>query len=204
MKIIYTTDDDLLVQGTPAAVSQDGTLYINVDLFERLTPFQQEFVKWHEMGHYRLQTHDEMEADKYAFKKMAGKYHQSLKKMIGTLETVLDPQTDPNVPQRIEALYRLCLKFDASAGNKAAAEELRKITGNTEEKHKITLWRSDGRNSNAVAAVDTTGTQMNNMLQNMGAFYTAAMAANTKSETSDKTLTFLMIGFLVVFLLKDD
>ncbi len=211
MKIIYTTDDDILVQGTPAAVSQDGTLYINTDLFEQLTPFQQEFVKWHEIGHYRLQTHDEIEADTYAFHKMAGKYHQSLKKMIGTLQTVLDPLTDPNVQQRIESLYRLCLKYDANLGNKAAAEELRKIakaennanTTNT-AKHKITVWRNDGRNDRSVAAAEATGNAMNDLVSNLTVYNYANKKAESEAETNDKTLTFLMIGFLVVFLLKDD
>ena len=208
MKIIYTTNDDFIARGTPAAVSQDGTLYINTDLFEQLTPFQQEFIKWHEVGHYRLQTHDEIEADTYAFHKMAGKYHQSLKKMIGTLQMVLDPQTDPNVQQRIESLYRLCLQYDASLGNKAAAEELRKFA-NAEKaanatKHKITVWRQDGNNDRAVAATTATGNAMNEQIDKLTTLLISTKKVDDEANTNDKTLTFLMIGFLVVFLLKDD
>lgn len=211
MKIIYTDNDNFMVSGTPAAVSQDGTLYINTDLFEQLTPFQQEFVKWHEIGHYRLQTHDEIEADTYAFHKMAGKYHQSLKKMIGTLQTVLDPQTDPNVQQRIESLYCLCLKYDASLGNKAAAQELKKFAkaekaanATNTAKHKITIWRQDGRNDRSTAAIEATGAAMNDFVSNLTVYDYANKKADSEAETNDKTLTFLMIGFLVVFLLKDD
>lgn len=200
MKIVYTNDDDIMVQGTPAAVSSDGTLYINVDLFDTLTPFQQEFVKWHEVGHFRLQTHDEIQADKYAFDHMAGKYHQSLKKMIGTLETVLDPEEDPNVQERMEALYKLCLQYDASLGNKAAAKELQKFSGITAQR---VVWRNDGKNSNAVSATTATADGMNDLVQNIAAMLVATKNADSEAGTNDKTLTFLMIGFLVVFLLKD-
>lgn len=211
MKIIYTDNDNFMVNGTPAAVSQDGTLYINTDLFEQLTPFQQEFVKWHEIGHYRLQTHDEIEADTYAFHKMAGKYHQSLKKIIGTLQTVLDPQTDPNVQQRIESLYCLCLKYDANLGNKAAAAELQKFAkaekaanATNTAKHKITVWRQDGRNDRGVQSVEANGNAMNEMIDKLSALLVTTKKTDDEANVNDKTLTFLMIGFLVVFLLKDD
>lgn len=197
MKIVYTNDDNYLVSGTPAAVTEDGVMYINTDLFFHLTPFQREFVKWHEIGHYRLHTHSEFEADEYAFNKMAGKYYQSLKKMIGTLEAVLDEETDPNVPERIEALYKLCLKYDAERGNRNAAKELARLAKGG------MVMRKDGQNTKEAALVAETGKVVNDALIAHGTVEVSNTKANSESNSNNNIMMYLFLGVILIMLLKD-
>lgn len=196
MKIIYTNNDNYLVNGTPAAVTEDGVILINTDLYFRLTPFQREFVKWHEIGHYRLQTHSEFEADEYAFQKMAGKYYQSLKKMIGTLETVLDEATDPMVSERIEALYKLCLKYDAERGNRQAAKELERLVNGGG------VMRENGEKSTANQVAKTTSDGINDAMMAMASVYASARNADSKANTNNDIMMYLFIGVILLALLK--
>lgn len=196
MKIIYTNNDNYLVNGTPAAVTEDGVILINTDLYFRLTPFQREFVKWHEIGHYRLQTHSEFEVDEYAFQKMAGKYYQSLKKMIGTLETVLDEATDPMVPERIEALYKLCLKYDAERGNRQAARELERLVNGGG------VMRENGEKSTANQVAKTTSDGINDAMMAMASVYASARNADSKANTNNDIMMYLFIGVILLALLK--
>lgn len=192
MKIVYTTNDDYLVHGTPAAVSEDGVLYINTTLFYQLTPFQREFIKWHEVGHYRLQTHDEKEADAFAFRKMAGKYPRSLKQMIGTLETILDPDVNEGVAERMDALYRLCLEYDANCGNQRAADELYRIG--------TTVWRGDGTQD---AKREKARSEANvDLIEAMAAANVAQRGAESKDDSQNQMMTYLLIGVLLLVLLK--
>jgi len=48
---------------------QTGVLYLNPDIWERLTPDEREFVLLHENGHLVLQTADEYRANRYAVSK---------------------------------------------------------------------------------------------------------------------------------------
>ncbi len=197
MEIVYTNDDNYLVSGTPAAVTEDGVMYINTDLYYQLTPFQREFIKWHEVGHYRLHTHSEFEADEYAFHKMAGKYYQSLKKMIGTLEAVLDEETDPNVPERIEALYKLCLQYDAERGNRAAAKELRRLAQGG------AVMRGDGENAKTTKAIEATSKGITDALNAASAGNVANTKANTEANSSNDIMMYLFLGVVLIMLLKD-
>ena len=197
MQIEHTTNTGFMY-GTPAAVShQSGILYINDELYDQLTPFQKEFVKQHEIGHYRKQTHDEFEADRYAFNKLAGKYKGSLKQSIGTLEAILDGD-DTEHGKRIQAMYELALKWDAEHGNVAAANELKRIVTKLD---KARFSRADGKNTKDVQIVESAGNNMNELA---AIIYQGQIAQKQTENTGDntKTLMYMMIALAALMVLK--
>ena len=107
----------------PAAVYMEtGDIEVNTSVWDTYTPFQQAFILYHEMGHYRLRTDDETLADRYALQQLYARYPQSLKQSLGTLARLHIPDS------RMEALYRECLLLDAEHNNNARAQlELIKI-----------------------------------------------------------------------------
>lgn len=108
----------------PAAVDRSrGILYVNPRVMGRLTPFQRRFVLLHEEGHWRLGTSSEEEADAYAFDRLAGTEHRSLRQSVESLEEILH-EDNPTLPGRYEALLRRALEWDAAHGNPRAAAEL--------------------------------------------------------------------------------
>ncbi len=107
----------------PAAVDRSrGILYVNPRVMGRLTPFQRRFVLLHEEGHWRLGTSSEEEADAYAFDRLAGTEHRSLRQSVESLEEILH-EDNPTLPGRYEALLRRALEWDAAHGNPRAAAE---------------------------------------------------------------------------------
>ena len=122
MKIVYTTN----IGNCPAAIDRtNGILYINPEVQVKLTSFQQKFVYWHEMGHYYLNTNSEIEADAYAFDRMAGTEFRSLKQCLGCLTEILD-RDNPTLRPRYDALLRRALQWDAAHGNGKAKKVLSK------------------------------------------------------------------------------
>lgn len=120
MHIVHSTD----IGDCPAAVDRTrGILYINPEVMESITPFQRKFVVLHELGHYRLDTSDEVKADAYAFDRLAGTEWRSLKQCLESLSEVLDGD-NPTLRPRYEALYRRALEWDAARGNAQAAAAL--------------------------------------------------------------------------------
>lgn len=107
----------------PAAVYMEtGDIEVNTSVWDTYTPFQQAFILYHEMGHYRLRTDDETLADRYALHQLYARYPQSLKQSLGTLARLRIPDS------RMEALYRECLLLDAEQNNNVRAQlELIKI-----------------------------------------------------------------------------
>lgn len=197
MQIEYTTNTGFMY-GTPAAVSHDtGILYINSELFDKLTPFQQEFVKQHEIGHYRKNTHNEFIADRYAFNKLAGKYKRSLKQSIETLETILDGSNAEH-KKRINAMYQLALKWDAEHGNVAAAKEFERLSRQID---KDRLSRADGKNSKTVQAVDTAGDKMNELAT---IIYQGNISEKQTENTGDntKTMMYMMMALALIVVFK--
>lgn len=134
MKTIYTTIAPF-VQNSPAAIDRtNGILYINPKLFNRLTPFQKKFVKYHEMGHYKFQTSDELVADAYAFDQLAGTEFRSLKQALGCINDVLS-ENNPTKKMRYDALYKRVLEWDyKNTGNLLAKKELDLLNGRKIEK----------------------------------------------------------------------
>lgn len=115
---------DKTIGETPAAVSQsEGIIYINPIIYNRLTDFEKKFVILHEMGHYYLNTRDEIKADAYAFSVLAGTEFQSLKKSVATIDnTLLD--SNSTKAKRLHAMKTLVLQWDYENGNTAVKEEL--------------------------------------------------------------------------------
>lgn len=73
----------------PASVDLDtGEIYLNANTFFALDKELKKNILWHEMAHYALQTHDEFEADKWAFKRyvaLGGSPKASVKAISHTL-----------------------------------------------------------------------------------------------------------------------
>ena len=198
MKIEHT-DNTGFMYGTPAAVSHDtGTLYINDPLYNQLTPFQQEFVRLHEIGHYKLRTHNEFEADRYAFNRMVGKHKRSLTQSLGTLETILDGNEDEH-QQRIQAMYELALQWDADHGNALAANELLRIS------HIADISRADGEAKAAQTATGSTVTDQSKYNTELIEAIAALNVSQRQVEASDdnsNTLLLILAVVAVIMIIK--
>lgn len=122
MKRLKVKYDDT-IGDTPAALSaSEATIYINKPVFCKFSRFQKRFIILHEMGHYYLNTHNELLADAYALRTLAGTEHRSLKRCIETLDVTLH---DGNVTkaERMRNLVLLALYWDWQHGNDAAKDE---------------------------------------------------------------------------------
>lgn len=113
------------MEDTPAAMDREtGQMYINPKRYFALTPFQREFVKFHEKGHYVLNTDSEMAADEYAFNHLAGTQFRSLKQCIECLEEILDENLIGH-KVRVDHMYQLAMRWDKQHPiNKATNLEL--------------------------------------------------------------------------------
>jgi hypothetical protein len=82
------------LDGTPARVNRDtGEITVSPE-FSRLPDGYQDFILQHEIGHYKMQTTDELLADKYASEHFLGTQKKSGKDSIAVLNTFLDPQNE--------------------------------------------------------------------------------------------------------------
>ena len=185
MKTIYTTIAPF-IQDSPAAIDRtNGILYINPKLFNRLTPFQKKFVKYHEMGHYKFQTSDELVADAYAFDQLAGTEFRSLKQALGCINDVLK-NNNPTKQLRYDALYRRVLEWDyKNTGNLLAKRELDFIKSGRVEK-----WVSTSE-KNTLAMSEFTKTLLTSLTGDK-------VVDNNASQT--KTNTYLIGAVIMVVL----
>ena len=185
MKTIYTTIAPF-VQNSPAAIDRtNGILYINPKLFNRLTPFQKKFVKYHEMGHYKFQTSDELVADAYAFDQLAGTEFRSLKQALGCINDVLK-NNNPTKQLRYDALYRRVLEWDyKNTGNLLAKQELDFL-----QSGKVEKWVSASE-KNTLAMSEFTKTLLTSLTGDK-------VVDNNASQT--KTNTYL-IGAVIMIVL---
>jgi hypothetical protein len=185
MKTIYTTIAPF-IQDSPAAIDRtNGILYINPKLFNRLTPFQKKFVKYHEMGHYKFQTSDELVADAYAFDQLAGTEFRSLKQALGCINDVLK-NNNPTKQLRYDALYRRVLEWDyKNTGNLLAKQELDFL-----QSGKVEKWVSTSE-KNTLAMSEFTKTLLTSLTGDK-------VVDNNASQT--KTNTFLIGAVIMVVL----
>ena len=185
MKTIYTTIAPF-VQDSPAAIDRtNGILYINPKLFNRLTPFQKKFVKYHEMGHYKFQTSDELVADAYAFDQLAGTEFRSLKQALGCINDVLK-NNNPTKQLRYDALYRRVLEWDyKNTGNLLAKQELDFL-----QSGKVEKWVSASE-KNTLAMSEFTKTLLTSLTGDK-------VVDNNASQT--KTNTYLIGAVIMVVL----
>ena len=185
MKTIYTTIAPF-IQDSPAAIDRtNGILYINPKLFNRLTPFQKKFVKYHEMGHYKFQTSDELVADAYAFDQLVGTEFRSLKQALGCINDVLK-NNNPTKQLRYDALYRRVLEWDyKNTGNLLAKQELDFL-----QSGKVEKWVSASE-KNTLAMSEFTKTLLTSLTGDK-------VVDNNASQT--KTNTFLIGAVIMVVL----
>ena len=185
MKTIYTTIAPF-IQDSPAAIDRtNGILYINPILFNRLTPFQKKFVKYHEMGHYKFQTSDELVADAYAFDQLAGTEFRSLKQALGCINDVLK-NNNPTKQLRYDALYRRVLEWDyKNTGNLLAKQELDFL-----QSGKVEKWVSASE-KNTLAMSEFTKTLLTSLTGDK-------VVDNNASQT--KTNTYLIGAVITVVL----
>lgn len=116
-----------------------GRIDINRQVWDVLTPEQQQFVLQHELGHYRLQTYDEVEADGYALSRLALRKPNSLWDYVTSVRAISHDN-----PRRVEAAQRGALRVAARDGSAKAAELLRQLgwaaaDGSTERPRKAAL-----------------------------------------------------------------
>lgn len=119
------------LQNCPAEVDMDtGDIYINRDVWDRYTDAERKFIIQHELGHYRLQTDSETDADLYALNANFGKVYRSLKSSFTAME-----KSGISRQSRWDTLYENALMIDAEHGNDEAAEELERIKSNQQSKN---------------------------------------------------------------------
>ena len=107
----YDTEHPQLQDCPAGTYRYTGLIVINPQLFDRLTPFQQRFTLYHELGHINLQTDDEILADGYDFDQLAGTEFRSMKQCLEFLDELLEPGQE-ETEERIEALYQRALEWD--------------------------------------------------------------------------------------------
>ena len=166
----------------PAAIDREtATLYINPKLYFKLTRFQQNFVRLHELGHLVLNTDIEEKADAFAFDRLVGTEHRSMKQMIETLETILDPNRIGH-KMRIDALYKRAIEWD-----KAHPQKLNKGSGSSSTPGPTP--------QDYTAIIDAAGRNTTAALQ----------VVQTKEQNSDnnRTMVYMMLAVAALFLLKD-
>ena len=187
MKTIYTTIAPF-IQDSPAAIDRtNGILYINPKLFNRLTPFQKKFVKYHEMGHYKFQTSDELVADAYAFYQLAGTEFRSLKQALGCINDVLK-NNNPTKQLRYDALYRRVLEWDyKNTGNLLAKQELDFL-----QSGKVEKWVSASE-KNTLAMSEFTKTLLTSLTGDK-------VVDNNASQTKTNTLLIGAVIMVVLFI----
>lgn len=100
-----------------------GEIEINMFAFDNLPQYAKEFVIYHEMGHYTLQTYDEKKADDYALKKMAYRKRYSLRNHIDAVYMI----ARDDVARKKHALKSV-LTLESGRGNKEATELLSKFS----------------------------------------------------------------------------
>lgn len=115
---------DASVLGTcPASVDMcNGVISINKSVWERYDQFEKNFILFHEIGHYVLDTDSEYKADEYALRHVYKTAPRSLKRALLALCKIRIIDYG-----RLDNLYKKALELDASDGNVDAVLELENI-----------------------------------------------------------------------------
>lgn len=123
MSIRYDSDLDVIAKVNRA----NGEITVNDKLFNALPEFYRRFIIEHENGHYKLQTSNEFEADKYAFDALVGKSRGSLKNSVSVLNDVLSFNKPEDI-KRLKLMLLNALYYDYMVyHNEAALEAIKKI-----------------------------------------------------------------------------
>lgn len=123
MKVQVNYVDSSVLGRCPASVDMTtGVVSINRSVWDSYDQFEKNFILFHELGHYLLDTDSEYEADAFALQHVYKTAPRSLKRALQTLckIRVIDGS-------RLDHLYKEALQLDAEDGNTAAAVELEQI-----------------------------------------------------------------------------
>lgn len=134
---------------TPARVNRlTGAVFLNAETWHKLSESAQKFILAHEEGHFCKQTRSEFQADKYAFNKIAGKENKSLRKILHTINTTLEPELNEEHNKRVKAITRQILLMDfMEFGNKKAYLIFKKMEHKEINNLFIEFLRSKGINN---------------------------------------------------------
>ena len=130
---------------TPARVNRlTGTIFLNSDIWNSYSDFEQKLIILHEKGHYQLQTKDESEADKYALENFVKTEFQSLKKALNSFYYTLNMQI-PEHRTRYSKIVLMILEIDVFRfGNKKLIKILNKMYQDEINKLLIAFLASKG------------------------------------------------------------
>ena len=163
-----------------------GVITLNDSVWNKLTPIEQRYWLAHEEGHIRTHGGSEVEADTYAFKKVAGSQPYSLRDIRRSMHKVI--ATNPNAPEaqdRLESNKLLSLNLAANRGSQSAKQLLTKIPNSMATPIKTTTALMSGNNVNLAKA------------KNVAAQLTATAKTTTKATIpapSKGTTTVLDMG----------
>lgn len=179
---------------SPAAIdSKNGIIYLHPTLYAKLTPFQKKFIYYHEVGHYVLNTHDEIKADAFAFDKLAGTEFRSLKQMIEILPSVVDPK-NPTVRPRYYALYRRACLWDIAHGNLEALKDLIELEKSQEYDFAFIDKSVHGANADEIIKA----------IRELMASQGVVDVQKQKTTASNTNMLYIALAMVaIIFLLKD-
>ncbi len=120
MRIIETE-----LGNTPARVNRrTGDIYINSKIWQSIPEKQRKFILLHEIGHYKLDTSNEIAADDFAFRNFAGTEKYSLKSILHAIADNLDIEHNSEHRKRYNIIARKLLEFDAEHNNNKEAKKI--------------------------------------------------------------------------------
>ncbi len=188
MRFRYVNKSDGEMADTPLAANRaTATIYINPTLYRKLTKFQKKFWLWHEKGHIVLNTNNEIEADNYAFDRLAGTEFRSLKQMIEAAEGLLDSRNEYH-QERIDNLYQRAIDWDK------ANPELDKAISNKTQRAQIQANMFTDF-ANMLGLYTISGVQA-------GSSSTVEGAKTTATTSALSTGTIAIIGIIAILLLR--
>ena len=134
-----------------------GVITLNDSVWNKLTPLEQQYWLAHEEGHIRTRGGSEVEADIYAFKRVAGSQPYSLRDIRRSMQKII--ATNPNAPEakaRIDNNMRLSLQMAAYRGSESAKQLLIKIPNSMATPIKSTTALMSSSNVNLAVAQKVT------------------------------------------------
>jgi len=125
---------------TPARINRiNGNLYLNKTFFQ-LPKNQQNFIIQHELGHYYLNTSNEILADNYAFQNYAGTEKKSLKGILHAIADNLDIENNPSHAIRYKNIANKLIAYDIKHNNNTKLKQM-VAQDILPEKTKKALWK---------------------------------------------------------------
>lgn len=109
---------------TPARINRrNGNLYLNTNFFA-LPKNQQKFIIEHELGHYYLNTSNEIKADNFAFEIFAGTEKKSLKGILHAITDNLDIKNNPSHAIRYKNIAEKLINYDITHNNNTKLKKM--------------------------------------------------------------------------------